>query len=46
MAGGDDHVTSLRLTEGMLPDGALRVDLGDEITGAMCVTHDGEVRKR
>ncbi len=37
MAGGDDHVTSLELTEGMLPDGALRVDLGagnDDFKGA------------
>ncbi len=37
MAGGNDHVTSLRLTEGMLPDGALRVDLGagdDDFKGA------------
>ncbi|MDW5597247.1 calcium-binding protein [Conexibacter stalactiti] len=37
MAGGSDKVTSLMLTEGMLPDGALQVDLGagdDRFTGA------------
>ena len=28
----------------IVKDGALAVDLGDEITGAMCVTHEGAVR--
>ncbi len=28
----------------LLHEGAMRVDLEDEITGAMCVTHGGEVR--
>jgi H+-translocating NAD(P) transhydrogenase subunit alpha len=30
----------------LVKDGALRVDMADEITGAMCVTHDGEIRTR
>ena len=37
MAGGDDRVTSLDLSEGSLPDGALSVDLGpgnDRFTGS------------
>lgn len=36
MRGGDDKVTSLKLTEGTLPDGSLQVDLGagnDRFTG-------------
>lgn len=42
MRGGDDKVTNLALSEGTLPDGALRVDLGagnDRFTG----THGREV---
>ena len=30
----------------LVEDGELRVDLEDEITGAICVTHDGVVRDR
>ncbi len=30
----------------LAPDGQLRIDLSDEITGAMAVAHAGEVRKR
>ena len=30
----------------LIKDGAVHIDLADEITGAMCVTHGGEVRKK
>ncbi|HKG92420.1 MAG TPA: Re/Si-specific NAD(P)(+) transhydrogenase subunit alpha [Gemmatimonadaceae bacterium] len=29
----------------LVKDGVVQIDLNDEITGAMCVTHDGEMRK-
>ena len=32
------------LLKHLMRDGALHVDLGDEITGPMCVTHNGEIR--
>jgi NAD(P) transhydrogenase subunit alpha len=34
------------LLEHLLRDGALRLDLADEITGAMAVTHAGEIRRK
>jgi NAD(P) transhydrogenase subunit alpha len=34
------------LLQHLTSDGALRVDPADEITGAMLITHQGEVRKR
>ncbi len=34
------------LLEHLLKDGALRLDLADEITGAMAVTHAGEIRRK
>ena len=36
----------LTLLEHLIKDGALSVDLADEITGAMVVVHAGEVRPR
>lgn len=35
----------LTLLQHLIKDGAIVLDLGDEITGAMTVTHAGEVRK-
>jgi NAD/NADP transhydrogenase alpha subunit len=34
----------LTLLQYLLRDGMLTIDLGDEIAGAMAVTHEGEVR--
>ena len=34
------------LLEHLLRDGTLRLDLADEITGAMAVTHAGEIRRK
>ena len=36
----------LTLLQHLLKDGALNLDLADEITGAMVVVHAGEIRPR
>ena len=36
----------LTLLQHLIKDGSLNIDLSDEITGAMTVTHAGEVRRR
>ena len=35
----------LTLLQHLTKDGTLLVDLSDEITGAMTLTHDGQVRR-
>jgi NAD/NADP transhydrogenase alpha subunit len=35
----------LTFLQHLTKDGALHVDLGDEITGAMCLTHAGDVTR-